>query len=685
MPDDNFKDSMPGLVQSADIPADGGKPRNRAIKDADQAKQVINTLVAAGRNRQIVNSRITAKWNAEKPYDSCKLEQEGLGWRSNFTTKPLAALIDKIFPRFHEAVSLLKYVTNSSLGDEWDNSVEKTDTFRSGITKLFRGKKGWRNLMEEIAVENSLFGSAVVAHLDEFGFLPKAFKQDSVFLSDGTKQCPEFAQVVALKETFLPHELFELIREKEAAVAAGWNIENTVKAINAASPAQLRQELGNTGAYEAYYQNAIRELNVGASYMAGASVITVYNLFAQETDGKVSHYRLGGESMDELFSKDDRFDSMSACLAFYSYQRGNGTMYGSKGVGREAYELAAMQDRMRNEVVDRSILAGKQLIQGNLRDLHKFKMSILGCMCIIPQGWSVLAERIDGDVEPFLRLDAYFQQLADQLVGSVSPKVLEGERVTAAQVNLFAAREEESRDTKITRFLEFFVDMVQGMQRRACSKDTDDKDAKEFQKKMLESMTRKELDELAECPVAGTVRDLTPVQRQLIVALATEKAGNPMYNQRQLQVEDLTARMDEDFAKRVLLPIEDPTEEAEQKRLQQFELALLSSGQPVPVSPRDNHAIHMQLVMPVLEQIGGAIQAGDAGTAVFEATLTHLSDHLKAAQAQGVSKEITKPVEAFLKKAMPLVAQLHEMDAQAEQVQADGEALDAEQQQPVPQ
>lgn len=684
MPED-YQDFSPGLIQSADLPADGGKPRNTAIKDADQAKQVINTLIAANRHRQIVNTRITAKWNAERPYDSHKLEQEGLGWRSNFTTKPLAALIDKIHPRFSEAVALLKYLTNSQLSNKWENCVEKTEKFRAGLTKLLRSKKGWRSLVEEIAVENSLFGYAVGAWLDEFSLLPKAFKQDCVFLSDGTKQSPDFAQVLCLKETFLPHELFALIKDQEAAVAAGWNIENTVEAINAASPAQLRQDLGNTGSLAAFYQNAQRELTVGTSYMTGASVVNVYNLFAQETEGKVSHYRLGGEGMEELFSKEDRFPSMTACLAFFSYQRGNGTMHGSKGIGREAYELAAMQDRLRNEVVDRSIIAGKQLIQGDLRNLHKFKMSILGSMCIIPQGWEVLAERIDGDVEPFLRLDAYFQQLADQLVGSVSPKVLEGERVTAAQVNLFAAREEESRDTKITRFLEFFTDMVQGMQLRACSADTDDKGAKQFQKEMLEIMTREELDELSKDPVAGTVRDLTPVQRQLVVALAAEKAGNPLYNQRQLQIEDVTARIDEDFAKRVLMPANDPTEEAEQTRLQQMELALISAGQQVPVSPRDNHEIHMGLVMPTIEQIGGAMQSGQAGTAVFEAALKHLADHLAAAQAQGVSKDITGPVEAFLKKAMPIVAQLHEQDAQAEQIAVDSEAHDAEMTQQPPQ
>lgn len=670
-----------GLIQSPELNTEG-KPEQTAVKDAGMAKEIVQTLIAANRMRQIVNSRIAAKYNAERPYQTEKLEAEGLSWRSNFTTKPLAQMVEKVFPRFVEAVSGLRYLTNSALDDRWENSVEKTDKFRCGVTKLFRSRKGWRNLVEDIALENGMFGSTLALWLDEFSWFPKHFKQDAVFLSDGCKQMPSSAQVFAVKETFLPHELFEMVKDRSAAEAAGWNIKNTMEAINEASPAQLRQNLNNSGTLDMWYQNAQRELTVGASYMAGASVVVVYSLFAQEVTGKVSHYRLGNAGLNELFSKENRFDSMDECVTFFAYQKGNGTMAGSKGIGREAYELAAMMDRIRNEVVDRSILSGKTMIQGDIKNIHRFKMSIVGATCIVPTGWNVLEQKIDGNVEPFLKLDSYFTGLSDQLIGSVSPKVLEGERVTAAQVNLFAAREEEGKDTRITRFLEFFTDMVGTMQRRACSKDTQDEDAKKFQENMLKIMSREELDELAKEPVAGTVRDLTPVQRQLIVSLASEKKGNPLYNQRQLETEDLTARIDQEFADRVLLPVNDPTEQAEQQRLQQMELALLSAGQPVPVSPRDNHEIHMSILMPVLEKIGAALHAGDAGTEVFEATVAHLTEHLHNAQAQGVSKDVTKPVEEFIKKAMPVIAQLHAVDQQAEQLHNQSQAVDAGEQPP---
>lgn len=671
-------DQTGGLTQSPAITS-GGKPTRKAIKDASQAREVVKTLIAANRTRQIVNSRIRAKYDSERPYDQHKLESEGLGWRSNFTTKPLASLVEKVYPRFSEAVLSLKYFTNSSLPHTVSGATAKTETFRSGITKLMRTRKGWRVLIEDIALEDSMFGNNVAAWLDEFSWFPKSFKQDESFLSDGTKQISDNAQVLVLKETLLPHELFEQIEDREAAKTVGWDLGKTIKCINAASPAQLRDNLTTGGNLDIWYQNAYRELTLGTSYTAGASVVVVYNLLAREVTGEVSHYRLAGEGMDLIFQKDDRFKSMTDCLTFYSFQKGNGTMAGSKGVGREIYEFAAMLDRLRNEVVDRSILSGKTLLQGDMKTLNKFKMSVLGNMMMIPNNWTVAETRIDGNVEPFLKLDGYMGQLADSLVGSVSPRQLQGERVTAAQVNLYAGREEEAKDTKINRFLEQFVDMVGCMQRRICSPDVVDKDAKEFQKDMKEAgITKEELKMLSEQPVAGTVRDLTAFERQLIVSIAAEKKGNPLYNARALENEDLNARVDADFAAKVLLPDNDPTEKAEQSRQQQIEWSILQKGEPVPVSPRDNHEIHVGILMPIAEQVGAALQGGQTGTAVFEAVVAHINEHFQQATQAGAPKEFLAPIKVFLDKAIPMIAELHKLDEGAQQVQQASQAHDEE-------
>lgn len=679
------KDSaVDGIIQSPDLNREG-EPRQHSVRDVDQAREIVKSLIAANRTRQVINSRITAKYNAERPYDQKRLETEGLGWKQNFTTKPLPQIIEKVYPRFVQVVEALKYFTNSRLSDKWENATEKTEKFRKIITDVIRERKGWKTLLEDISFENALFGHNVVARLDEFSWFPKAFKQDECFLSDGTKQLPTFAQVLVLREMMLPHELYALVKDRETAKTVGWKIEATIKQINLASPSQIRDQLNVGGTQESWYQNAERELNVGASYMSGASVVTVYSLLAREVTGEVSHYRLAGDSLELIYEKDNRFCCMDACAAFFSYQRGNGTMHGSKGIGRDIYELSGMLDRLRNDIVDRSVLSGKTVVQGDIKRIHTFKMSVVGAMLILPIGWQVLENKVDGNVEPLLKLDAYFQMLVDQLIGNTSPPRPEGEAFRSpAAWQLLAAREEEGKDTKLARFMEQFVCLIGMMQKNILDPDTAEEDAKDVQKKLKEFLTKEELKELRESPVAGTIRDLTPLERQLIVAIAAEKKGNPLYNQRALEVEDLTSRIGTDFALRVLLPVNDPTEQAEQQRLQQIELGLLSQGQPVPVSPRDNHLIHLEILAPVSEQTAQAIMEGQSDTAALEAILSHLTEHYNAAIAMGAPKAQLKPYADLVKNTGKVLAELKQVDAQAQELSAESQAHDTEELPPQP-
>ena len=632
------------------------------------ARDVIKTVIMAGRNRSIVNSRILAKYNAERPYDAYKLEAEGLGWRSNFTTKPLPSMIEKVAPRFVSVIDGLKYFTNASLSRKWENNSEKSEKFREKITKTIRTRKGFRTLIEDIAFDNALFGHTIPAWLDEFSWFPKHFKQDESFVADGTKSDPRWAQIVVLKEVYLPHELFAQISpDPEAAKDAGWELNETRESINRASPIQIRDRLNVGGTLETWYQNALRELTIGASYMAGNSVVVVYSLLAREVTGKVSHYRLAGPEMSLIFQRDDRFPSMEDCVTFFTFQKGNGTLHGSKGVGRDIYELAGMIDRTRNEVVDRLIMSGKTLVQGDIKRIHTFKMSVIGSTVVVPTGWTFLEQKIDGNVDGFLKLDVYFKQIVNELIGCTStpqPGTGGEDMRSPAAWNLLAAREEEGRDVRITRFLAQATDMFQTMQKRLCDPDTMEEDAKAMQKELLEIMTREELDELANQPVAETVKDLTPMQRQMMVSVAQEKRGNPLYNQRQLELEDLTSRLNADFANRVLLPDADPTEHAEQDRQQQLELTLLSQGQSVPVSPRDNHIMHLSVLMPAAQQVAGGITQGQFDTSVLEAFIGHINEHYSQAKQMGVKDPSLDEVAQFLAKAGPELANLKALDQQ---------------------
>lgn len=668
-----------GTINTPDL-SPKGKPKRHAISSVTQARNIVRSLQQAAKERNLKNARINAKYNSEKPWTSEQLKAEGLGWKQNFTTKPLPMLIDKVAPRFSKAVESAKYLTNSAFPEDTPGASEKTEAFRREITATLRARPGWNNLIAEIAQENALFGFTCVSWLDEFHYFPKHFRQDSFFVPTGTGQLPDSAQVVAMRETFLVHELFALIEEREAAKTLGWNIENTVNAINNAMPEDRRsKEVG----WERVYEDLIRECNVGLSHEAGALVVSVWHLLAQEITGDVSHYILlespensakpdrETEEKTVLFERDNQYQSMKEAVAFFSFQQGNGKLHGSKGIGREIYNMASMLDKSRNEVVDRLNLAGKIIIQGDPKQIKRFKMSVVGNAILIENGFVISQTKLDAAVEPFLTLDQFLTSILDQIAGAVTPRALEGERVTAAAVNLLAGREEEGRDNIISRFLGQFASFIGTTQRRMCDPKSADDDALEMQERLLLVMSREELDLISKRPVAETVKDYTELERQQVVLAATEGRGNALYNQKELEKRKLTAQINEEFANAVLLPDEDPTVTAEQTRLQQLELMLIvQQATQVPISPRDNHVVHLGVLMPAMDQAAPAAAEDPQGLAVLKAIFIHAQGHYDLAIQTGADKNEMKPVGDKLKEIASAIQQLEEIEAQQAQLAA---------------
>lgn len=658
------------------------KPKSRAIRNGEEASELIKNLVQQNRERNLHNARIMAKYNSEKPHCQETLESNGLGWKANFSTKPLTILIDKVAPRFRTALDTAKYLTNSEFPDDHPGASRKTTAFRREVTRVIRGRRAWKTFISSLAQENALFGYAAVAWLDEFTWFPKFFRQDEFFIPVGTKQDVESAQVVVLKEDFLLHELFDKIKDAEEARVAGWDLENTVQAINTAIPQNRQSQYQD---WERIHQDLIREVSVCSSYGHGAKVVTVYHLLVTEIDGSVSHFMVEDTDWKTLFSRDDQFKVMSEAVAFFSFQHGNGTMHGSKGIGREIYTIAGILDRARNDIVDRLSLAGKMIIQGDPRHLKRFRMSLVGNAILIGDAYNISQNRIDGNVEPFLALDNYLSSLLDQIAGAASPKQLEGERVTAAQVNLVASREEEQRDVIMTRFLSQFADLMQTLQKRMVNPDTIEADAKEMQTRLLRIMDREELTLIAESAVASTVTDYSDLERQQIALIAAENAGNPLLNQVELKRRQLTAQIDEEFAEAVMMPENDPTQTAEQQRLQQLELVLLLQGQPVPVSPRDDAKIHLSVLRPALEQAGQEVAQNPGTLPILESLVSHGNQHLALAMELGVDKSEFAEEIQLLEQLTAGIAQIQQLNQQQAELEQQRQQLAAEETPLVPQ
>lgn len=675
--DNTLTGAASGLTNQPDVAVAGDKAKQgrRAVTTVEQMKSIVNKVVEANRERNAKNARIESRYNAETPYTQQTLEEAGLGWKANFTTKPLATTIDKVSPRFEAAVNGLKSVTNAKLPDNWAGGAKKSEFFQRTVTTTIRARRGWKHLIDSCTRENALYGYTIVAWLDDACWFPRHFRQDCGFVTTGTRQDIDECPLLVFKESFQLHEFFAKIENTKAARKAGWLVPNCIEELNKAMPTNLRsQDQDNARVY----QDLVRECNVAANFEDGARMVVVYHLLVAETSGKVSHYIVNEKMDKQLFGRDDRFETMHDCAAFYSFQLGNGTMHGSKGIGREIYNMAAAVDRLRCEMVDRVSLSGKVLLQGDTKMARRLKMHMIGNTMLVDDAFKVQQSFIDGKVESAFALDGFLADLLDQMTGNASPKVLKGERVTAQAVNLYAEREEENRDAVMGRFLQQFAVMCHTSIKRLCNPKCSEKDAQACYKTLRSQLSEEEIKMLAEEPAIDSIKDYTETERQQIVVASAEAKGNPLYNQHEIERQKLSATIGDDFATQVLLPINDPTEEAEQTRGQQMENVVMSTGVEVPASPRDNHEIHIRVTFSELDKAIESIQTDPTAIEVAKLFIGHAKSHVQQAiqyAAQGQYDTIVERIQEYEQQ----IAQFEEAQAQA-QAAAEQQAAQAEQQ-----
>jgi hypothetical protein len=265
----------------------------------------------------------------------------------------------------------------------------------------------------------------------------------------------------------------------------------------------------------------------------------------------------------------------------------------------------------------------------------------MGNAVLIPANYTISQQKaIDPNVEAFALLDRQLVAYMDQIAGGVTPKEFGGERTTASEVNLFAAREEEKRDAILERFLIQVGKMVGTCQRRIVDTKTDDEEAKSAREYLLNYMTQEELTYLAAQPALRTVDDLTDIKAQQLVLFANEKRTDPLFDQAKLQKAATAARIDAEFADDVMIAETDPTVISEQSRQQEIENLLLATGKEVPVSPRDNHQVHIEVLKQVIAAAAEQLGSGDpALMASFELALGHWAQHIEVAVASGAKKD----------------------------------------------
>lgn len=632
---------------------ENGKNKRKALSNAGQALQIAQKLSNNDMQRDVRRARNLAAFNGAAPYSEAELVQAAQAYRYNVSFGFMEGAIGRAVVPYNDLTINIADLTEikANLPDakrkivqqEFGNIMDKWGSWPKFITRL-----------NQDLVLNG-YNDAIFP--DDYTPFPILVEQKNGFVDEGVPNDVNYLEVFVWKKSYMLHEMYAKIEDEDVAKKAGWNVKNVQQALEKTMPSSLfTNNLSTSGMWTAV-ESAIRGGSMWAS-IVGAKMVDTYHVFATEIDGKVTHYvvldsiQIEGSAYDEkgnveLFKKEERFDSMKDFLVHFDLETGDGTWHGSKGVGQRLFNTHKANDKMINSALDTTFTAGLVMLQpGDQVQQEEMTLTVLGPFAVIPNGITINPQTLPNVAGTFFQMQALLTNTSEQRVGDIVPtnqNLINQASQTATAAKISAGRQELITKGNLKRYIDPISQLMSIIVRRLLKSNSPNAYAKEFQKELKrKGLSDDDLKEIRGARNTGKIEDIlgnTAMATQVIFA---EFRGDPEVDQYLLKMKRIASVLDADAAEELLITDKDQTKQIESARQQIEEVAVMEVGKTIPVSPRDNHEIHLEVL---LKDIGTKVQAQAQNynpqvIPLLEAEVKHGQDHLKYIKGDKTKKAI---------------------------------------------
>ena len=679
-------ESLNGL-NSPQLDPETGKPKNRAVSSFKQAASISKRQYDNAEERLGTAATISDKYAGTPPYKQAHLKSTGQGWRSNYSTNPLASKVDRATPQIKDPIKQADSLTFSSLPSQREGAADKTRKFQDRTSRLFRAWPGWEDFIDIIAQDNYLYGNSAPGWIDD-DWRPRAFRQDEAFLPDGTGQHASSTQFIVYRQPILLHDFLKKIEDKEIAVSAGFDWDGCIKAANEAGG--LRNSGGSQTDFERV--DAMREGgSIDKTYDGETKIVWLFHLLVREYDGGVNLWTTAQKGGHAVRFQEGIHKSMEDACTLFTIQSGNNHFYGSKGAGRMLTNMHIALDRFRNFCADKAYVAGLPIFKVKGKDVNGVQMHFRAPFMFITGDAEMLQEQVTFDAQTAEYQDNKMNQQMEEIAGGFVPSA-EQEAGTPSTKIADAERIKRQLAVKsgvLGRFFRQFGDLVGAMQRKVYSSDNlkeglrifeeskvkeqkgirvlaaklwnwikdvipnfdkqaspmdeskdADADAVEAIVDLLrEGLSIEDIAELALAPTANRSDEQPEVRdgkvTDLIGAVTQNLQLAPYFDHRKMASRLAKIQGGEDIAEEFMLKDKpDPSDQAINAREELSEWLTMMQGDPVGAAATDNHRIRRAVLATKLKPIIDTMMQAPTPEMVKFATLAvpHYGQHLQMDQ-----------------------------------------------------
>lgn len=649
-----------------------GQNKIKSISSASQALQIAVKLARNDLQRDLRRARVLSAFNGASPYCDDDLVQKAQGYRYNVSFGFMEGVIGRAIVPYNDLSINIADLTEiqADLNDEKKSIVQ--DEFGNIMQKWGKWPKFISRLNQDLVL-NGYNAGIFPSDYDPF---PIFVQQKNGFVDEFVPNDVNDVEVFVWRKSYMIHELYTKIAEPDIAEQAGWNLANVRNALEGAMPLNpLRGGITTSGQWTAI-ESAIRGAALFTA-IVGAKMINTYHVFASELDGKVSHWICLDDGTNngysyqeyggvELFKKEERFDSMRDFLVYFDLETGDGTWHGSKGVGQRVYNTHAANDKMINSALDTTFTAGLVMLQpGDQLSQEELQLTVVGPFAVIPNGITIQPEVLPNVAPTFFQMQALLSGTSEQRVGDIVPTnqalIQNQAQQTATEAKIRAGRADLISKGNLKRYIDPLSQLISIIVRRLLIKNSPNPFAQEFQDNLRKKgLVDEDLAKIRGARNTGKIEDILGNTAQNTQIIFAEFRGDPNIDQIDLYHRRITSVLDSDAADELIITDKDQTKKIESARAQIEEIGSMEIGKQIPVSPRDDHEIHLQVL---LQDIGQKVQSQAQSfnpqiIPVLQQEINHGGGHINFLLEDKTKKKIAKQLEDRLKMSVEAVKSL---------------------------
>jgi hypothetical protein len=467
-----------------------GKAPEERVTSAFMVNAMADRYVYADQPRAIKRARVQAQLDGATPWNPKLLADTGQSDRSNVPFREGEGHVKARVTTYYNLIFDVKCLVTCAMTNPKLDDHDYAGTIAGKFHDMLMEWPGFIYNMMLHQQEMVTHWSGPVYWPDERSWRFRAAKHGSFLVDSGADSTLDTLENCLIRGTYKAHELFwkfyattdeqeaGITDEDKRAVAAehGWNYELAKELIVAANT-------GATKSRDDQYQTSIWETieqqikNNDTLYSdAQSELIQVRHWYQREFRGKVSWYiipeKYPTKSQDEqpekqfLFRQSNKYKDFTQVVCLFLTDIGSGSYHSGTGMGTRIYAHCAINDRMKNKMVDATDLAASIVVTGDHKDVRK---ASIGRFTIIPTGVQIVPNAFNPNIKDTLEVCEYLEKDLARNVGTDRPdmddkggKAME----TATGERLRLSREGKLERTDIMLYYQQADQMLREIKRR---------------------------------------------------------------------------------------------------------------------------------------------------------------------------------------------------------------------------